>query len=191
MILSILSKRPESGYGIWRLLSTKLSHIWRAGLQQIYRELVNLHEESFVEAVESRRGRKRKIYTLTSKGREALGEWLSQPPAVPVSKDGFLARLYALPLTPADVVLRRLEERREIALGRERQIRSSLEEDGPSSDGANDGYVFTLWWAFEAAEAELAWIDRVQTYILSRAGDPETPRLRLQGSPYSPRSNVL
>lgn len=96
-ILASLGNRPQTGYEIARAFDRGVGYFWQASHQQIYRELGRLTEDGAVEfeTVEQTGKPARKVYGLTTRGREALGAWMSTPAAPPVIKDELLVRLYA------------------------------------------------------------------------------------------------
>ena len=50
VLLVLLSKEPNSGYGVGRLLRNELGHLWDTRLQQIYGELAKLQSDGLVRA---------------------------------------------------------------------------------------------------------------------------------------------
>ena len=79
VLLTVLSREPNSGYGIGKLLQKELSHIWDARLQQIYGELAKLQADGLmdVERVDLPNRPSKKIYSLTAAGMAELDRWLT------------------------------------------------------------------------------------------------------------------
>ena len=79
VLLTVLSREPNSGYGIGKLLQKELSHIWDARLQQIYGELAKLQADGLmdVESVDLPNRPSKKIYSLTAAGMAELDRWLT------------------------------------------------------------------------------------------------------------------
>jgi DNA-binding PadR family transcriptional regulator len=82
-ILGFLNYHPYSGYDLKKIFDTSVQHFWPADQSQIYRTLNRLTEQGYAEmekvAQEDRPDRK--VYHITSAGREELVGWLSgQPP---------------------------------------------------------------------------------------------------------------
>ncbi len=96
-LLSMLVRKPCSGYELGQLLDV----FWQAKHSQIYPLLTRLEQEDLLgyEHVEQSGKPDKKIYFLTDKGREHLQKWISKPPAVPIQRDEFLIKAYAIWLT--------------------------------------------------------------------------------------------
>ncbi len=196
VLLAVLSKEPNTGYGIGRLLRTDLAHIWQARLQQIYSELARAQAAGLVEAEVTFLPNRpaKKVYSLTKAGAAVLDDWLEQPPQVDSSRDDLLAKLYCWPRAAHGRLLHRLEERRDAMETRCRALRRRLEA-GITSNDANDlGYLLTLDAALAWAEAQRAWCVRalasLRTGTLDGLGadgapldPPDEPTFRAAGAP--------
>src|SRR5688500_1984617 len=77
VILGFLSLRPCSGYAIRQIVDRSTRFVWAASYVSSYPQLRRLEEEGLIAGAESPAGaRQRKIYRLTTAGREALESWL-------------------------------------------------------------------------------------------------------------------
>lgn len=94
-ILGFLSQAPQTGYDLKKLITVSQTLYWSGSNNQIYRSLVQLHEDGLVtkEVEYQEDNPARKIYTVTEDGREALQQWLASEPEVPDLKQHFLIRL--------------------------------------------------------------------------------------------------
>lgn len=81
-LLSLLTRGPATGYQLTRRMRAPIGHFWVAQHSQIYPELARLAEAGHVQVREEAGPgpRAKKTYTLTPAGRQALAEWLPQPP---------------------------------------------------------------------------------------------------------------
>lgn len=82
-VLGMLARwGPRSGYDVKRYFDEGLAHIWGATHSQIYRELRRLADLGWAEMEREEQESRpdRKVYRITTTGREALGRWLEQPP---------------------------------------------------------------------------------------------------------------
>lgn len=96
-ILGLVNRDALSGYDITKAFSDSLSKFWEAKHSQIYPELRRLMDEGLVEYTVAIHGEKleKKLYTITSKGRDELIQWLTTPePLEPVPKDAFRLKIY-------------------------------------------------------------------------------------------------
>ena len=94
-ILGYLSWQPMTGYELKKLFAGSLFIPWSGNNNQIYRTLVQLHDEELVklEVQQQPSAPPRKIYTTSEKGLHELQQWLMSPPEAPVSKKTFLLQL--------------------------------------------------------------------------------------------------
>ncbi len=117
VMLGTLSMGRRSGYEIKAVLDKSARFFWAASYSQIYPELKRLDQAGLIEGTEAAEGGRRKIvYEITAKGREALREWLREPPEIFEMRDeGLLKLFFANAASPADAVqtLRVIRERRE------------------------------------------------------------------------------
>ena len=101
-LLGLLSIEPMSGYDIRREMRESLSFFWNESYGQIYPALKRLWAQGLIAPANSGRkgGRDRQAYTLTSKGRAHLRQWLGDPPRqAPISNE-FLLKVFLGRLAP-------------------------------------------------------------------------------------------
>ena len=173
VLLALLSKEPNTGYGVGKLLRCELGHLWDARLQQIYGELAKLEARGLVAAVtfELPNRPAKKVYSLTPEGEEGLDDWLLVPPAPHANKDDLLVRLYCLERLSKEFVVRRLEERLDDA--KQEAERLSREAAQTSrTDPAQLGQLLALEAALARAEAEAAWCARAAAILRDQALEP-------------------
>ena len=182
VLLALLSKEPNTGYGIGRLLHGQLNHLWDARLQQIYSELAKLEAQELMEAesIDLPNRPAKKIYSLTPAGYQALDRWLGQPPGPVSSKNDLLVKLYCLERLPNDVVIRRLEERRDEYEGLARDLRDKLTK-ARRTDPAELGYLLTLEAALSDAEGQASWCARALSSVHEEGEGPSRPGEPLLG----------
>ena len=175
VLLALLSKEPNTGYGVGRLLRNEFHHLWDARLQQIYGEFAKLHEEGLVEAEEIAMPNRpaKKVYSLTPAGQEALDEWLAKPPALHAAKDELLIQLSCLERIPAVVMVRRLEQRRDDELAEAASLREQMLKT-PRTDPDQLGRLLTLEAALARAGAEVIWCDKTLAALQEEAERPST-----------------
>ncbi|PKO13040.1 MAG: PadR family transcriptional regulator [Chloroflexi bacterium HGW-Chloroflexi-10] len=94
-ILGLLSWQPFSGYDLKRIFEDSPVYHWSGNNNQIYRTLVNLHNEGLVERdIQQQESLPaRKVYSLTPQGHNALRHWLNSTPSLPLRKHEFLIQL--------------------------------------------------------------------------------------------------
>ena len=102
-VLGLLSMAPMSGYDMRAVISQSIGHFWSESFGQIYPALKRLTAEGYVEKkTERQKGRPdRNVYSLTSKGRERLREWLLVPAVPEVPRNELLLKLFFGSQAPA------------------------------------------------------------------------------------------
>jgi len=84
-MLGLLALRPWTTYELAIQVSRSLASFWPRTERQLYEEPKNLVAHGYARSRSEKMGnRKRTVYTITRKGREALREWLSEPGKGPV-----------------------------------------------------------------------------------------------------------
>ena len=97
-LIGLLLDRPMTGYDLKLLFDKELNSFWPAQMSQIYRELGTLEAkellDSKVEVQETRPDRK--VYSVTSAGKQVFAEWLNRFPASLLSptRDEFALRVF-------------------------------------------------------------------------------------------------
>lgn len=114
-ILGFLSWESFSGYDLKKLFEDSAAFHWSGNNNQIYKVLVELHEQGLVtlEVQQQADYPPRKIYTITESGRSELRQWLLTTPELPQIKNTFLVQVaWADQLTSDELedLLNRYEE---------------------------------------------------------------------------------
>ncbi|NDJ52966.1 MAG: hypothetical protein GYB68_07775 [Chloroflexi bacterium] len=79
--LGLLVRGPKHGYGLYQDFVTLFDSIWKAGQTKFYGLLTSLEQDKLLSfEVEPQDGRPaRKVYRLTTQGREQFMTWVYQP----------------------------------------------------------------------------------------------------------------
>jgi DNA-binding PadR family transcriptional regulator len=95
-ILGFLNYQPCTGYDLKKLFDTSVRHFWQADQSQIYRTLARLLEQGYaeLEVVEQEDRPDRKVYSITSAGRQVLREWLAGPPPMEGARSAPLVQVF-------------------------------------------------------------------------------------------------
>jgi DNA-binding PadR family transcriptional regulator len=92
-ILGLLSVRPWSAYDLTGQMKRGLRYTWPRTETRIYQEPRNLVAHGLATArAEATGNRQRTVYTITTKGRRALAEWLEHPAEPPQFQSEALLR---------------------------------------------------------------------------------------------------
>ena len=171
VLLALLSKQPNTGYGLARLLRRDLNYLWDARLQQIYFELAKLHASGFLAVTTTELpGRPpKKEYSLTPDGERALNEWLSEAPVPVQPKDELLMRLYCIERVPSDRMIGWLDRYRN-ERRREAEELNDRRERLAHMNGSSPGPLLALDVAIKRAECDVAWCEGALATIDSDQG---------------------
>ncbi len=82
IVLGLLELGGESTpYGLKQLVARSVGYFWTLQHAQLYTEPARLAEAGYVTEQREESGRRRKLYSLTDRGREALEEWRTESTA--------------------------------------------------------------------------------------------------------------
>jgi PadR family transcriptional regulator AphA len=80
VVLGLLDQLgTASPYDLKRAAAAGVGHFWSLPHTQLYSEPARLAEAGYLKERREREGRRRRLYTLTARGRGALDEWRSSP----------------------------------------------------------------------------------------------------------------
>jgi DNA-binding PadR family transcriptional regulator len=76
IVLGLLELAGESTpYALKQLVAGSVGYFWTLQHAQLYSEPARLAEAGYVTEKREERGRRRKLYSITDRGRRALGDW--------------------------------------------------------------------------------------------------------------------
>lgn len=102
-LLGLLARQPCSGYD----LMLRIQPFWQAKHSQIYPLLAKLEREGYVQFVriEQRDKPDKKVYSLTEVGKQAVLDWLEEPPAEQATRDELSLKTHCIWMTGVDVCI--------------------------------------------------------------------------------------
>ena len=109
---------PSTSYEIKAALESSIQNFWPVPHTTAYEEPARLAAAGYLSAQQEEGGRRRRVYSLTEKGREALAAWANEPAALPQLRDELMLKVFAgadpAPLLPPRIAHHRakLEELR-------------------------------------------------------------------------------
>jgi len=97
---------PATPYDLKQAVSAGIGYFWSFPHSQLYGEPVRLAEAGLVEEQRESTGRRRRVFSITDAGREALRAWLADPNAdLPEIRDtGLLKLAFSTEATPDQIV---------------------------------------------------------------------------------------
>jgi DNA-binding PadR family transcriptional regulator len=110
-ILGFLNYQPLSGYDLKKVFDRSVQHFWHADQSQIYRTLSRLTDDEYVkvELIEQSIRPDRKVYSITTKGKEYLKEWLAKPFPQEPSHSTPLVQIFFSGQIPDELMMEKLE----------------------------------------------------------------------------------
>lgn len=173
-LLALLDEDPSHGYELKTKFDEALGSLWPLQQAQIYNNLRLLEKAGQIELdkhVEQEDLPDRKNYRLTDAGRQVLNEWATSPVRITRKlKDEFYLKLSTLitVMGREGSVVDLLWAQREEVLQHLRELERAL----VAVEAQNDGLMAVLIeGAILHAEADLAWLDRVETQLVSTASN--------------------
>ncbi|MCG9889563.1 MAG: PadR family transcriptional regulator [Thermosynechococcaceae cyanobacterium MS004] len=96
-ILAALSCKESSGYDLAKRFDESVGYFWSATHQQIYRELRQLEDKSWIEShtIEQSDRPNKKMFCLTPLGQQEMMDWIAQPSKSSKHKEEILVKLFA------------------------------------------------------------------------------------------------
>jgi DNA-binding PadR family transcriptional regulator len=161
IVLGLLAWAGEATpYRLKQLVAQSVGHFWTLQHAQLYSEPERLAEAGYLTETRERGGRRRKLYAITDKGRQALDEWRSEPTdAVFELRAPALLKLF-FGADPAKLAPVQVEAHRR-KLAEYERIRDSIPADVP------EGPRLALDAGIDAERHQVAWWEQV---MVSRDG---------------------
>lgn len=164
-ILGLLAHKPSTGYDIRKTIEQELSHFWNESYGQIYPILNALAEEKLA----TRRRRKqsgkpdRQVYSITSRGRRVLREWLEEPAALQTERNETLLKLLFsenLPASERRELIESYRQKQRELLTQLNETEKVLDDQDRDHSGFNTG-LLTVSHGRAEAKARIRWCDQV------------------------------
>jgi PadR family transcriptional regulator AphA len=167
-LLGILTIHPMTGYELKQFFDSSVQHFWNAELSQIYPTLKSLEEQGHVDKrVEVQESRpNRKVYEITTSGREEFARWVRAPQPPADLRDPFMIKIFfgaELPMEDVLVLLRRqMEEQQKVLAFSETVLRAKIRENVKQHDSPRHGLFWTLTLEMASAyrRAYIEWCEK-------------------------------
>jgi PadR family transcriptional regulator, regulatory protein AphA len=114
VVLGMLSYSPATSYDLKQWIANTIGNFWAFAHSQLYDEPARLVADGLVSEEVEEGGRRRRTYSITPTGREALREWLSAPTVEPTEvRDLGLLKLFFLNFGTRKDLMQLARDRRE------------------------------------------------------------------------------
>jgi DNA-binding PadR family transcriptional regulator len=176
-VLAALLEGESSGYDLAKGFDASVANFWMATPQQLYRELDRLAEHGLIQArlVHQERRPNKRMFSLTSAGRDAIREFTAKAPKPSVIRDELLVKVQAADAGDGSAVREFVVERLQWAtakLQRYERLRARLldgrDEDEYLARAERVGPYLTLLRGISFEEENIRWAEQVLTIIERR-----------------------
>ncbi|HYN65536.1 MAG TPA: PadR family transcriptional regulator [Ornithinibacter sp.] len=179
-LLALLAEGEKYGAQLRTEFEARTGGTWPLNVGQVYTTLDRLVRDGLVESGGQQDADGRIAYRLTHAGHTALGTWWSTPvDRTSTPRDELTIKL-ALAVTAPDVDVQRVVQTQRTATLRHlhdltKLKRKSLGQTEGVAEGLADGenglaWLLVLEHLVFAAEAEVRWLDHVETMLARRPG---------------------
>jgi len=161
-LLGLLSICPMSGYEVRQMVETSIGNFWSESYGQIYPALKRMVADGLAEMKETRtEGRPaKKVYSLTERGQERLGEWLGIPAERQVYRNELLLKLFFGSRAEMPFLRSQIEVRRNalaVDLARYHEIEKRVL--GFDEQPGKKFWLMTVRYGIAEAKALMVWCD--------------------------------
>ena len=125
LVLGLLEREgPSTPYELKRHVAATIGHIWSFPHALLYKEPARLAALGLLSEERELVGRRRRLFTITPAGREALRIWLGRPAQHPTElRDLALLQLFFSDLESTEVTLALADEQLDVASASARELR--------------------------------------------------------------------
>jgi len=195
-LLALLAQEPMYGAQLRTEFESRTGGTWPLNVGQVYTTLSRLERDGLVEGAGGADGEGRIAYRLTDQGRTEVALWWAAPvDRGNTPRDELVIKL-ALAVTVPGVDIRRLVQTQRTATLRHLQDltklkRSTSDEAGGRAPGEQKelAWLLVLDNLVYAAEAEIRWLDHVETRLAREATRAPEVRTRDTATSYDDRSS--
>jgi len=195
-LLALLAQEPMYGAQLRTEFESRTGGTWPLNVGQVYTTLSRLERDGLVEGAGGADGEGRIAYRLTDQGRTEVQRWWADPvDRENTPRDELVIKL-ALAVTVPGVDIRRLVQTQRTATLRHLQDLTKLkratsdEAGGRGPDQQKElAWLLVLDNLVYAAEAEIRWLDHVETRLAREATRAPEVRTRDTATSYDDRSS--
>jgi len=189
-LLALLAQEPMYGAQLRSEFESRTGGTWPLNVGQVYTTLARLERDGLVEAAGAADDVGRINYRLTDTGRAEVTRWWAAPvDRSDTPRDELVIKL-ALAVTVPGVDVQRLVQTQRTATLRHLQDLTKLKRaSSEEADGRNElAWLLVLDNLVYAAEAEIRWLDHVESRLAREATPASVALARDTESSYEDRS---
>ncbi len=172
-LLALLAQQPMYGAQLRTEFEARTGSTWPLNVGQVYTTLSRLERDGLVEAAGQPDGEGRIAYRLTALGAEEIRRWWTAPVDRGATPRDELAIKLALAVTVDDVDVRQVVQTQRTATVRHLQDLTRLKQRADRTGERHElAWLLVLENLVYAAEAEVRWLDHVETALARAALSP-------------------
>jgi DNA-binding PadR family transcriptional regulator len=175
-LLALLAQQPMYGAQLRSEFEARTGGTWPLNVGQVYSTLQRLERDGLVEAAGGPDDEGRIAYRLTPQGRDTVGRWWLTPVDRSDHPRDELAIKLALAVTVSGVDVPSVVQTQRTQTLRGLQDLTRLKQRATESDDI--AWLLVLDNLVFAAEAEVRWLDHVESRLLRRATQSHATRAR-------------
>lgn len=170
VILGLLSEQNLTGYDITKAFDSDIGEFWRANHSQIYPLLKKLEADGLISHEIKLTGEKleKKLYSLTSNGKQEFETWLSSPtPTINSVKDEFILKLYFISRSNDHRLPVMLKEQLQLHQDKLAHLQQQMKDKFPTEQQRQHefGHFLILQHAVQRETAYANWIQQILNNI--------------------------
>ena len=177
-ILTALLDEDLTGYALAKQFDVSLGFFWQASHQQIYRELKGLHLAGRVNVEEVPQHGKpdKRVYSLTTLGRDMLESWIVESTRARGAKDELFIKLFNVGSVPVKQVTLAIEQRkaehtRKLELYRKIEVRNYTSP--LTLPDRKKGVYLSLLAGIRQEQTALIWCDDALDLLTTVRSNPK------------------
>lgn len=170
-LLCLLAVGDSHGYELKMQLEAATADTWQVNVGQIYTTLQRLERDGLVVQAKIEDGRI--DYSVTKAGRNAATQWMSSPVELAVANRDEISLKILMAIRSGIEEPRRVIERQRGATMALLQDYTTLKVDDTEED---IGWLLYLDRLIFSAQAELRWLEKVESRLEELAPDPRSTR---------------
>ena len=172
-ILALLSEQPMYGAQLKAEFESRTGSTWPLNVGQVYSTISRLERDGLVVPAGEADEEHRIVYGLTSDGRDAAARWWTDPVLRESAPRSELAIKLALAVTvPGVDVAAVVQVQRRATLQQLQELTRLKRRSGDDPDEAGLAWELVLEHLVFTAEAEVRWLDHVESSLVRRRGRP-------------------
>jgi DNA-binding PadR family transcriptional regulator len=175
-VLATLLDAEASGYELAKRFDASVANFWHALPQQIYGELRRLEEQGLIrgQAVRQRGRPDKRVFTITTAGRQSLREFAAVPAKPGALKEDLAVKVYSAAVADPEALILVLEQRaKQSAANLERYLRQADALADP--DGGDLGPSLTLARGIAYERENIDWCAMAAERLRRRATHNDQP----------------